>query len=99
MAATDRQQYARSMARVMTQARATYIVALAELLGVLSDQQRQVYEMTDKPITSTNVVAALGVTINHASGLLKELYQLNLLIRDEVVDEQGRRFIYQKLPR
>lgn len=68
----------------------------AALIELLPPRHRRVLNLLE---TATNVTAdeihlALNIQINHASMLLSELYDLNLLTRRKVVDDTGRYFVY-----
>ena len=93
----QRQQATRRLANIMKLARGTYETARMELLGALSDQQAQVYDLVRQQgaAVAADVVAALDVEINHASGLLKGLAELHLLEREQVIDDVGRKFVYR----
>lgn len=51
-------------------------------------------EMRDK-VTTADVVKALNVKHNHASGLLKELYEYGLLDREPHSNEDGLMYKYK----
>ena len=65
------------------------------LLESLEPAQLDAYEWVGVTIVTTNdVIERFGLRPNHASTLLKSLYDLGLLDRRKVVDENGRHFEY-----
>lgn len=70
----------------------------ALLVDLLSPQQKQILEFcksVDIPVTSPNIELAFGLSQPHASSLLKELWQVGLLKRNRVVNDETRFYEYR----
>jgi hypothetical protein len=93
----QRQQATRRLANIMQMARVTYEMARMELIGALSDQQADVFDLVTRRGTAeaADVVVTMEVSIAHASGILKGLVELHLLEREMVIDAVGKKFVYR----
>lgn len=86
----------------MLDATHTRLTVFGWLIESLSDQQRTTYYFIDiqyktEPVTAADVAYAYHLKLNHASGLLKSLYELGLLQRELVVDSTGKRYVYRRV--
>jgi len=78
----------------------TRLTVFGWLIESLSDQQRRVLnyiELWGVPVTTAQVMEDFKLRNNHASGLLKSLYELGLLQRELVVDSTGMRYVYRRV--
>jgi DNA-binding MarR family transcriptional regulator len=93
----QRQLATRRLAHIMQMARGTYEAARMELIEALSQQQMAAYALVGRQGTAkaADVVDAMGISIGHASGILKGLVELHLLEREMVIDEVGKKFVYR----
>lgn len=96
-----RYQTTLAIANALKAARANPDAALHILENLLDDQltmqQVRVLGLVESlgKATSTDVVKALEVKPNHASGLLKELYEYGLLEREAHSNEDGLMYKYK----
>lgn len=70
----------------------------ALLIEMLPPQQKQVYAFccgADQPVTSRDIENLLSASSTYASSLLKELWEVGLLDRAEVVNDKTRYFEYK----
>lgn len=70
----------------------------ALLIELLPPQQKQIYAFCQRaaePITSLDIEEVFNLTQNHASSLLKELWEIGLLERQRVVNQETRYFEYR----
>lgn len=68
----------------------------ATIIESLPDQYRLIfYWIEGASVTTPLVMDAWGLNANHASTILKELWEFGLLQREQRVDESGRVFIYR----
>lgn len=67
------------------------------LVAELSPQQASVLNCVAAfaAVDSEEVSDQMGVSVQHASTLLKDLWHLGLLDRHEVIDDEGRHYVYQ----
>ncbi len=73
----------------------------AAIVTALPDQYRKVYDWIGtcySPVTSAMVMRVWDLNHNHASTLLKELWDFGLLERTQRLDENGRTFVYKYAP-
>lgn len=70
------------------------------ILGKIEENLKDTFELLTKSIsiTARDVAEAFGIEINSASNRLKKLFNLGLVLRDEIVDTSGRLHNYY-LPR
>jgi len=69
------------------------------LIESLEPAQRELYDYVsqdDKPVTTNRIVVDFQLQSNHASGLLKSLWELSLLTRKLVIDDRGKRYEYRR---
>lgn len=72
--------------------------ARALVIDLLSPQQKQVYEyvyMATEAVEPAEIRDKFGWSMNYASTLLKDLYEVGLLTREEKRDEIGRVYRYK----
>ncbi len=63
----------------------------------LEPNQLQVYDYVDGlgECDTAELVETFGFKNNHASTILKSLYDLGLLSREQVLDASGKRYVYK----
>lgn len=69
------------------------------LMESLEPAQRELYDYVsqdDKPVTTNRIAVDFQLQPNHASGLLKSLWELGLLTRKLVIDDRGKRYEYRR---
>lgn len=71
--------------------------ALTRLVwGLLEPMERKAlgYAVQTGSVTASDVAARFGISITHASTVLKLLYDHELLTRTDVIDDCGRAYVY-----
>lgn len=73
------------------------------LIESLAPAERTTYyfieiQMKENPVTAADVSYAYSYKINYASSLLKSLWSLGLLKREQVNDEHGKHYEYRLNP-
>jgi predicted transcriptional regulator len=69
----------------------------ALLFDLLPPQQKQIYAFCSRaaePVTTPDIEQVFSLTQTHASSLLKELWEIGLLAREQVVNQETRYFAY-----
>jgi transcription initiation factor IIE alpha subunit len=97
---SERYQHLRRLGRVMESAKATYEEALHTLIDALPENHARAYRACRgrNDITSNYLMEQSGWSQNQSADTLRELWEIGLIQRREVVDDNGRHYEYGVTP-